>query len=197
MDRRSALKKTGWAAGAALATPSLLSLLQACRTQDRLSWTPEFLTEAEATNLAALADTLLPRTDTPGALDVKADVFLDKILAHAYSGEAREAFRGNFTAWNDRCREHHGAAFADLDAGEREAFLRTEEAAGGKYNPGVWGTAVGEQEPVSFYRGLKSMLVWAYTTSQEVGENVLSYDPIPGGYNGCIPLSDVGNRWSL
>ncbi len=41
------------------------------------------------------------------------------------------------------------------------------------------------------------MAIWAYFTSEEIGENVLSYDPIPGKYEPCKPLSEVGNKWSL
>ncbi len=32
---------------------------------------------------------------------------------------------------------------------------------------------------------------------KEIGKNVLNYDPIPGEYLGCIPLSDVVTTWSL
>ena len=75
-------------------------------------------------------------------------------------------------------------------------FEKAEENSG-QFGSGVWGTTVGNPEPVTFYRSLKSTALWGYFTSQEIGENVLNYDPIPGGYNGCIPLSEVGNKWSL
>lgn len=184
-------------AGAALATPTLISLLQACKNESRPEWQPEFLSSEEAAFVTALVDTLLPRTDTPGALDVKADLFMDKVFARVYDTDAQASVRKGIADFDKSCREEFGDAFADLNTSDREAALKREEAKGGKFNPGVWGTAVGEQEPVSFYRGLKSMAIWAYTSSEEIGKNVLSYDPIPGAYRGCIPLSEVGNKWSL
>jgi len=39
--------------------------------------------------------------------------------------------------------------------------------------------------------------LFGYYTSEKVGEEILSYDPVPGVFQGCIPLSDVGNAWSL
>jgi hypothetical protein len=30
-----------------------------------------------------------------------------------------------------------------------------------------------------------------------VGKEVLNYDPVPGHYDGCVPLSDIGNAWTL
>lgn len=197
MDRRSALKRTGLMAGAALALPTALSLLQSCQKEKRPDWKPEFLTASEAALVAALVDTVLPRTETPGGLDVKADMFMDKVFARVYDPEAREALRRELAAFDSRCIDGYGEVFAELGDADRAGVLKAEEAAGGKFNPGVWGTAVGEQEPVGFYRNLKSMMVWAYFSSEEIGRNVLSYDPIPGAFQGCIPLSDVGNRWSL
>jgi hypothetical protein len=197
MDRRNALKSAGVLAGSALAMPSLLSLLQACKNTPRLEWQPLFFTEAEARLVGALVDTILPRTDTPGALDVKADLFIDTLVAKAYPPAGQEYFRAELERFDTACRAEHGEGFADLDAAGRKAVLTRAEQESGTFNPGVWGTAVGEQQPVGFYRSFKSLAIWAYFSSEEIGENVLRYDPIPGAYHGCIPASEVGNRWSL
>ncbi len=42
MNRRDALRKSALFAGSAIAAPTMLSLLQACAKQDRLTWTPQF-----------------------------------------------------------------------------------------------------------------------------------------------------------
>ncbi len=197
MDRRKALQKTGLFAGATLMMPTMLSILQSCKEEKRLDWQPEFFTEDEAKTVTLLVDMVLPRTDTPGALDVKSDIFMDKVIARTYDAKGQENMRSEIAAFNANCKEKYGAAFIDLKESDRIAVLKDAEANSGKFNPGVWGTAVGEQEPIGFYRGLKSMAIWAYFTSEEMGKNVLSYDPIPGNYEPCKPVSEVGNRWSL
>lgn len=196
MDRRSALKRTGLL-GAAVAMPTMLSLLQSCKDEPRLTWQPDFFTEEEAKTISSLLDMILPRTETPGALDVKADVFIDKVIAQTYDAEGQEHMRNEIAGFNVKCTNSFGADFINLDETNRVAVLKTEEKLSGKFSPGVWGTAIGLQEPVGFYRSMKSMAIWAYFTSEEIGEKVLNYDPIPGEYDGCKPLSDVGNRWSL
>ena len=197
MDRRSALKKTGLLAGAAVAMPSMLSLLQSCKNEPRLTWKPAFFIEGEAQTIAALVDMILPRTDTPGALDVKVDVFIDKVIAHTYDEEGQQNMRNEIAAFDTNCKENFGDVFRNLNEANRTEVLKVAEKTSGKFNPGVWGKTVGEQEPIGFYRSMKSMAIWAYFTSEEIGENVLSYDPIPGDYEACKPLSEVGNRWSL
>ena len=197
MDRRKAIQKSGLLAGAALTMPTLLSLMQSCKTEPRLNWQPLILTEEEAKTISAIVDMILPRTDTPGALDVKVDMFIDKVWAKTINEEAQHKIKAEIAAFNEKCKVDYGNVFINLNETGRIAVLNAAESSSGKFNPGVWGTTIGDQEHIGFYRSLKSMAVWAYFTSEEIGEKVLNYDPIPGEYLGCIPLSDVGNRWSL
>jgi len=197
MDRRSALKKAGVLAGSAVAIPSFFSLLQSCKSETRLGWQPLFFTEIEAKTIAAILDMILPRTDTPGALDVKSDIFIDKVIAKTYDEEAQKNMRSEIAAFNSECEKNYGNTFIELNASDREKVLQAAEKNSGKFSPGVWGTAVGKQETIGFYRSIKSMAIWAYFSSEEIGKNVLAYDPVPGTYEPCIPLSEGQNRWSL
>ncbi len=197
MNRRTAIQKTGLIAGASVMLPSLLTLLQSCNEEPRLDWQPIFFTAEEAQFISTLVDTILPRTDTPGALDVKADMFMDKVFAKTYDEGGQQKIRADIAQFNEDCKQNFGKVFIDLNKEDRVAVLKAAEANSGTFNGSVWGTAVGEQEPVGFYRSIKSMALWAYLSSEEIGKNVLNYDPIPAMYQGCIPLSDVGNSWSL
>lgn len=197
MNRRNAIRKTALLAGSAVAAPSLFSLLQSCKQQSRLDWTPQFLNEDQARFITSFVDTILPRTDTPGALDVKTDIFLDLVFAKTYDKNAQENMAAEIDRFNTNCKSSHGKVFADLSAEDKKAVLQKAESESGKFNPAIWGSAVGKQEPVGFYRSLKSMAIWGYFSSEEIGLNHLSYDPVPGEFKGCIPLSDVGNTWSL
>ena len=180
-----------------MSAPALLSLLQSCQSQPRLDWKPIFLSEDQARFVSVMVDTWLPKTATPGALDVKVDMFIDLVFAKVYDKEAQDNIVAEMEKFDGGIKEQYGSRFVDLSEEDRKAAMQDAESQGAKYNGKVWGTAVGEQEPVGFYRSLKSMALWGYFTSEEIGKNVLTYDPIPGSYQGCIPLSDVGNSWSF
>ncbi|MCL6261390.1 gluconate 2-dehydrogenase subunit 3 family protein [Aquiflexum sp. TKW24L] len=197
MNRRDALRKTALFAGSAIAAPTILSMLQSCAKQDRLTWQPVFLNEDQTRFISSFVDTILPKTETPGALDVKTDIFMDLVFAKTYNKEALNKLVADIEKFNADCKSTYGDVFADLSQEDKTACLKAAEASSPKFNPRVWGTAVGDQEPVGFYRSLKAMAISAYFSSEEIGKNVLSYDPIPGEYLSCIPLSDVGNTWSL
>ena len=127
MDRRSALKKAGVLAGSAVAIPSFFSLLQSCKSETRLGWQPLFFTEIEAKTIAAILDMILPRTDTPGALDVKSDIFIDKVIAKTYVEEAQAKMRSEIAAFNSECEKNFGGAFIELNASDREKVLQSAE----------------------------------------------------------------------
>lgn len=197
MDRRAALKKTALVVGSAALVPSLFSLLQSCQQQPRPGWKPIFLSVNQAELISILVDTLLPGTNTPGALDMKVDMFIDVVFAKLFDTKGQGEIIKEIGRFDELCTEKFGNKFTELNTTDREAYLKQKEAESGKFNGKVWGTAVGEQKPVGFYRTIKSLALWGYFSSEEIGKNVLSYDPIPGEYLGCIPLSDVGNTWSL
>jgi hypothetical protein len=197
MNRRDALKKTAFFVGSAAAAPTMLSLLQACAKQDRLTWTPQFLGEDQARFISAFVDFLLPKTETPGGLDVKADIFIDSIYAKTYDEAGQKNVLAEIEKFNADCKAAYGKAFAELSPEDKAACFQGHEAKSPKFPKNVWGSAVGPREPVGFYRSLKSTVLWAYFTSEEIGKNILSYDPIPGEFKGCIPVSEVGNTWSL
>ena len=144
MNRRDALKHTALAGGTALLSTSLLSLLQSCSEQSRLSWVPSFLSEEHALLVSSLVDAILPATDTPGGLDVKVDMFIDLVYAKMFPEEAREAVIEEMNAFNEKAKTTYGKAFADLGAEQQTAFLQEEEANSPKINGNVWGTTVGK-----------------------------------------------------
>src|SRR5690625_3293069 len=67
------------------------------------------------------------------------------------------------------------------------------DEAGAVHNPTIWGATVGKQEPVGFYRELKSLAIWGCYISEYIGKNVLNYDLIPGGKRVVFPLK----KWAI
>jgi hypothetical protein len=197
MNRRDALKNTALLGGSIALSSTLLTLLQSCQEENRLGWQPRFLSTDQAQLVSSLVDTILPTTETPGGLEVKVDLFIDRVLAELYSEEAQKSVAAEMEQFNEQCVSQFGSPFAQLDPGQKKKVLQAEETQSPKYNGGVWGTTVGEQKPVGFYRSFKSLALWGYFSSEEIGKNVLAYDPVPGEYLGCIPLSEVGKIWSL
>ena len=195
LNRREVLRNISWLAGGAVITPALL---QSCNSEPELDWSPGFFSTDEARFLESYIDTLLPKTDTPGGLEVGVHQFIDRVMAATNTDtEDLLPMQQGMRDFDADSRTRFGKVFHELEADQRGQLFSDAERAP-HYQPAVWGTAVGEQPPVGFYRSLKSMVLWGYLSSERIGTEVLVYDPVPGEYDGDYPLSETGGRsWSL
>lgn len=200
MNRRDALKGLGLSLGYVIATPTILSMLQSCTTKTE-QWTPIFHSKKQAFVLERLVDLILPKTDdTPGALEVNVPQFIDLYTSKSLTDEAKETYKLGFEA----VMEELGITENALDD-EQPITLKTEEydALLSKYlriSKAQRLTYIEEKNLVFMaLLNLRDQSVWAYKTSQEIGKDVLVYDPVPGRQQGCISLKDAtgGRAWSL
>lgn len=201
MKRRDALKGMGLSLGYAIATPSILSLLQSCKTEP-LIWNPVFLTQKEGTVITNLVDLILPVTETsPGALDVNVPEFLDLYAHKVYNNERKAKYKKGIQAiikaLNVLDADPSKLKIEDYDA-LLAKYLKSTKAQQKTYNE----ETDEDNQDVIIYKALvdlRGSTIWAYKTSQQIGENVLAYDPVPGEQEGCISLEDAtgGKVWSL
>jgi len=83
--------------------------------------------------------------------------------------------------------------YFDLPPGQQEQVLARQRSAAEDIRDE-------EREDYAIYRFLFTVREFAllgYFTSERIGKEVLVYDPIPGGFKPCIPVSDVGNAWTI
>jgi hypothetical protein len=60
----------------------------------------------------------------------------------------------------------------------------------------MWGINLEPDAPKpTFFKIIKSLTIFGFYTSEEIGRNVLSYDPVPGEYIACMPLNGQ-NAWT-
>lgn len=195
MHRRNLIKGLGLSFGYAVATPSILSLLHSCKTEPEI-WTPKLLSVDEGIVVKNLIDIILPKTDkTLGALDVNVPEFLDLYAFKVYNQEQTSEFLNGISCIMEEL------PITDLGV----SALKTEEydTLLSKY------LKINKEQRILFEEeentvflglvGLRDFSVWAYKTSEQIGKNVLAYDPIPGRQQGCVPLKEAtdGKAWSL
>lgn len=180
LSRREALKRTALLLGAAL-TPSILAgALRAQVPAAGTSGKPVYLTAVQFATAAAAAERILPRTDTPGAADVGVPAFIDLMVGEYMTPAEKKTFLAGLTEVETASAQAHRKAFPQLAAAEQDALLkRIATAAQGKEG--------------TFFHLLREVTLAGYFTSETVGKTVTHYDPIPGPFQGCIPISQVGN----
>jgi len=194
MNRREVLKGLSLSLGYIVATPTVLNLLQSCKT-DVAIWTPVFLTKEEGVVIKNLIDLILPETfATPGALEVNVPEFIDVFAAKASSEEDQKKFKEGLSAILKALQQ----PTSKLKTEDYDALLAKYLKAS-KEEREILKASKEDSLVLKALEGLRSSSVWAYKTSQKIGEEVLAYDPIPGVQLGCISLKETtgGKAWSL
>ncbi|XCF07148.1 gluconate 2-dehydrogenase subunit 3 family protein [Tamlana crocina] len=195
MNRREALKNIGLTIGYSAVAPSALSILQSC-TSDVEKWTPVFFTEEESIVIKHLVDLILPKTEaTPGALDVNVPEFIDLYASKAYNDEDKAEYKKGIESIIEALHiPETGAKHLNTEDYTTllDKYLRAPKAEEKQF----------KAEKSLVYEALlnlRNQTVWAYQTSENVGEKVLAYDPIPASQKGCISVEEAtgGNAWSL
>ena len=176
VSRREAIRRAALLAGVAL-SPEWLGMVG--RAQSAAANT--YLAAAQGATLAAAVDRIIPRTDTPGAADVGVAAFIDRLYGDFMTPAEQQLLTQGLQEIETAAKTTHGSGFSTLSATQQDAVLRTIA------------TAQQDRDPGSFAL-IRSATILGYFTSEQVGRNVLHYDPVPGAYNGCVPIDQVGRR---
>ena len=193
MKRRRALEIIGTAAGAPLLVPGgavaeALALGHRIRSAaPPVSGAPPVtLTPAQARAVTALADVIIPRTDTPGASEAGVTAFVDALLTGWLDAADRDRFLAGVDDVDDVARAAHGAAFADCAPAQQiELAARMDDELDRlRRDPDA-------DETRSLVYDMKRFTLAGFFTSQ-VGLRTLGYRIIPGAFEGCVLLDQYG-----
>lgn len=183
MERRDLLKTaTVLAAGAALPRGTMTSWASATGT---LAAAPA-LTDAQRSLVGAIADTLIPRTTTPGAVDVGVPVFVDVFVSESFTARERRAFSSGLAVVEVYLRDDRGRAFVDLPPATRAMRLADIEDQGVVYR--AVSKLLRGGEPRRTYWKLKELVVHGYFTSEPVAKGLLEDEVTPGRFDGAAPV---------
>ena len=180
--RRTALLRLGALCGLTLAGDIPAALAAAKRTA-----VPALLSADELALTGVLAELVIPRTETPGALDVGAHRTIDRLLKTCAPVADGAAFRASLTRIDTVAREHAGKPFRALPAVRQTALLHALDT----------GTAPFTAADVGAFRRLKSYVAFAYYTSEAGAVRELAYLPVPGGFTGYVRVTPKTRTWAI
>jgi len=190
MKRRDALKNLGLAAGFAITAPSIFSLLQSCTSAP--TWMPTYFTNEEKEIVVNLVDIMLPKTEgTPSATEVNVPQFIDKYITEVLNLEDQEAIRVSFTDIITTLKTTIETDIRDITTAEYTALLDAHLLVKGEIDEDRLANPEALQPTKNeFLNQLKHLTITAYVTAEEIGENVLMYDPVPTAYY-CGDLQEI------
>jgi hypothetical protein len=187
MNRREWLKCVSALAAGAVAAPTLLAAFDAYAAAQVPGTKLQFFTPAQGSLIGAVADIIIPRSDTPGAVDAGVPVFIDQMFANVYAKADQERYMSAMAAFD----KAGGKPFLQLGEAQRKALvlkLHAEALADPKATPAA-----------SFVLMTKKLVMTGFFLSQPGCTQVLQYAAVPGAYHADVPLAQAGNgrAWAV
>lgn len=179
ISRRDALRKSGKGLiifGAS--TSVLMSSMQSCKVDTAtVDWMPENMTMDQNKLISAIAEIIIPETDTPGATSAKVNRYIDGVMA-CYEKEEQERFLNGLQLYDQTAKEMGKDSFLKCTEDEKKSILD-------------------KHVDSEHFQLLKRGTIAGYCMSEEGATTLLEYDPVPGPYQGCIDFSEVGKTYAL
>ncbi len=146
--------------------------------------------------IAELAETIIPRTDTPGAKDANVAAFILEMVQHGISRQEGHTFARGLDAVEDYCLAHFRRGFEACTLAEKTQTLAHFEGKGHWTNSALLAKVRNKLLGRAFFPLLRSLTVVGYCTSEVGAKQGLAYDYIPDKYQGCVSLANGQRAWA-
>ena len=168
MNRRDLLKKGVYGLAGISLSSTLISTLQSCTSIEKYS--PHYFSKTEFSLLFNIVDFLIPKTETPGALEMKVPQFIDLIISETYNNESKNNFSNKLKLLIEDFKSNN-IDLSDYNS-MKSKFVND-------FN---------NKTHQEIYNQIRDLTVWGFKTSKEIALNVLNYNPIPGYQLGCVDI---------
>lgn len=127
--------------------------------------------------VAAIAETIIPATDTGGAKAAGVPAFIEMMVTDWFDPAERAHFVDGMAAFGDAARTQHGKAFAELAQADKDIWFGQQLAGAAMAAPG------GAARPRTPFAALmKRLTIYGYYTSEIGGSVELRLDMVPNEY---------------
>lgn len=152
------------------------------------------LSEHQAHTLDAIAERILPTTDTPGAGDAEIPAFVDRLLGDWLPEPARDHLLAELDRFDARARERHpeAAGFVDLEGPAQDELLTAaQDAALAERDGRAFSRNPNRLHEQPFFDLVKWLTLFGYYTSEAGMKSELGYRIVPGRWDPCVDLEDA------
>lgn len=176
MNRRDAIQQVALLLGSMISAPTMAGVLG---QKTNLGESVPVSAEQEAL-LAEVADVIIPTTSTPGAKAAGVEKFIVRVMRDCYPKDDQEKFYSGLTKINSDSKSKFGKGFGELSSPQKIEMVKLSTV---------------NDKP--FFLRMKELTVTGYFTSEIGAKQALEYLPIPGRFEGCVPLKPGQKAWAL
>ena len=198
MERREALKLLAGAAALPILSRDMFALFRQVHEELPATAALKTFNPHQNATVTAIADLILPQTDTPGAKAARVNEFMDAILADWCEDKERSNFLSGLDDVDVRSRKQFGKDFIECTSDQQKDILAIldDEATTVREQKLETRRRRRSREPMEgpFLASVKRLTLVGYYTS-EIGETEeLKLRNHFSRYQGCAPLEPEASR---
>jgi gluconate 2-dehydrogenase gamma chain len=157
----------------------------------------DYFSPSQRKIVAAMTEVIIPRTDTPGAIDARVPAFIELMVANWLNDEERVLFDAGLEDVEARIPAEYGKPFNELGGDKQLQIMEElEDAASGSSWYDFGNVQRDYVSDAPFICQLKELTIWGFFTSEAGGSQVLRYDPMPMYFDGNLPLKPEDSSWN-
>lgn len=226
MNRRQAVQKVALLMGGSVLGAELF-IQTGCKTSPKkeaasagAELLPDFFTKDEIAYLDEIAETIIPKTATPGAKDAKVGEFMHVTVRDCYEPDDQKIFKAGLETIEQRSKEKYNSGFMKMQPqqrkelltvldGEAKAYTKTTEYEAqkhalekeennkdsleqSKHNFGY----TKQKMPKHYFSMMKELTLLGFFTSEPGATKALRYAAVPGKYDPCMPYAKGDKAWA-
>jgi hypothetical protein len=176
MKRREAIQLVSLSLGAYFSSP-LAGNARAQLTSPTEGIVPSAAQEAF---IAEVADVIIPTTDTPGAKAAGVEKFIIRVLKNCHQPDEQKRFYNGLSEFDAEITKRFSQPFSQLTDAQKKDALQSYAS-----------------RNKSFFLRMKQLTVTGYFNSEIGATQALAYLPIPGRFQGSVPMEPNQKTWAL
>lgn len=137
-----------------------------------------FYTAREMALVARLSDLMIPRTETPGALDANVPGYMDTLMADWASRDTQRAHRRALALVDERLNRAVAGDFLEANQDDAEIALIALDTA-----------AFNGDDTLGGYRTCKGYISQSYFSTEAGAVQELKWVAVPGRWDPSVPIS--------
>lgn len=174
-----------------LVRPKLWGVLRQARASLATRAAQGILNPHQNLTVTAIADMIIPKTETPGATDVGVPAFIDLIVSEWYTDEERARFIDGLADVDERAQRSFNQDFVGCRAEQRAEILFAlgeQMLSDADSSKSPWGREGAAEVGNNFYHMIRGLILTGYYTSEAGATAELNFQIIPDRYDGCADL---------
>jgi hypothetical protein len=187
MQRRELLKMIAVLTGGSVVGAELF--LVGCKNK-----TTGIFSDGDIAFFDEVAETIIPRTDTPGAKDAATGKFIALYASDCYDEASRKILTEGIGKLNEASTKKYGGAFLKISSAQRQELLTITDNEAREYAKS--GSDGKNEKPPHYFTLMKQLTLLGFFTSKPGVTQVLRYNPVPGKYEGCIDYKKGEAAWT-